>query len=166
MDEHPSEEDKAIEEKTRGMTVMEKRFYYMKIYGPPAPFPELPHPGYFFLEFFRNRDIWSSLHLTYPEDFNTRARIRTFMVKRWKETPVLVKAPRELVGEWVEGFWCKAKSERDIYRLGDKFMGGNFRMGSIAFQKMVDGEWKSPPPQESVVALICWRGDEAQLEIA
>lgn len=86
------------------------------------------------------------------------------MVKTWKGIQVLIKAPRELAGEWVEGFWCKVESEGDIYRLGDKLMGGNFMMDSIMFQKMVNGEWKNPPPQESVVALICWRGDEELLE--
>ncbi|KIJ91945.1 hypothetical protein K443DRAFT_135392 [Laccaria amethystina LaAM-08-1] len=166
MDEYSSEQDnlkKSVDEKTRGMTIMEKRFYHMKIYGPPPPFSELPHPGFFCLESFRNRDIWSSLHLTYPEEF-IRARIRTYMVKTWKGIQVLIKSPRELAGEWVEGFWCNVESEGDIYRLGDKLMGGNFMMDSIMFQKMMNGEWKKPPPQESVVALICWQGDEELLE--
>ena len=149
-------------ERTRGMSIIERRFYLQERFGPPPPLPRLPVPGFFCLEDFKQPEIWASIDLPLPTF--TDARIQDHIVKKWKGLQVLVKAPEELADDWVDGFWCEVESREVVFRLGDQHLDGHYDLARVFFQKKLDKGWKTDKKIESSAIILRWKGDENLLE--
>jgi hypothetical protein len=144
------------------MSTIERRFYLQERFGTPPPLPRLPFPGFFCLEDFKQQEIWTDIDVTLPKF--TEARIRNHIVKKWKGLQVLLKAPRELADEWVDGFWYEVESREVVYRLGDQHLDGHYELDHVFFQKKVDEGWKKEKTIDACVMILCWQGDKDLLE--